>query len=239
MDTIKIEKKNTLMVAHRGVSGLEKENTLAAFIAAGNRSYYGVETDVHRTADGKYVVIHDSDTAGVSPLHVEIEKSAYDTIRGVMLNDIDGTSGRTDLRVPSLEEYIKVCKRYGKYCILELKGAHADEDITNIIGIINEQDYLDHVIFISFSLQNLINLRKQLPDQPAQWLTGDWKEEYKSYLVDNNLDLDIWYGSLTEETYAWLRSLGKKVNVWACDDPAAAAKYVEMGVDYITSNILE
>ena len=35
MDTIKIEKKNTLMVAHRGVSGLEKENTLAAFIAAG------------------------------------------------------------------------------------------------------------------------------------------------------------------------------------------------------------
>ena len=44
MDTIKIEKKNTLMVAHRGVSGLEKENTLAAFIAAGNRSYYGVET---------------------------------------------------------------------------------------------------------------------------------------------------------------------------------------------------
>lgn len=88
-----------------------------------------------------------------------------------MLNDIDGTCGRTDLRVPSLEEYIKVCKRYGKYCILELKGAHADEDITNIIGIINEQDYLDHVIFISFSLQNLINLRKQLPDQPAQWLT--------------------------------------------------------------------
>ena len=51
--------------------------------------------------------------------------------------------------------------------------------------------------------------------------------------------MDIWYGSLTEETYAWLRSLGKKVNVWTCDDPAAAAKYVEMGVDYITSNILE
>ncbi len=49
MDTIKIEKKNTLMVAHRGVSGLEKENTLAAFVAADNRSYYGVETDVHRT----------------------------------------------------------------------------------------------------------------------------------------------------------------------------------------------
>ena len=66
MDTIKIEKKNTLMVAHRGVSGLEKENTLAAFIAAGNRSYYGIETDVHRTADGQFVVFHDDNTQRVA-----------------------------------------------------------------------------------------------------------------------------------------------------------------------------
>ena len=81
---------------------------------------------------------------------MEIEKSAYDTIRGVMLNDIDGTCGRTDLRVPSPSRNTsRSAKRYGKYCILELKGAHADEDITNIIGIINEQDYLDHIIFIS------------------------------------------------------------------------------------------
>ena len=49
MNTIKINKGTTLMVAHRGVSGLERENTAAAFVAAGNRSYYGVETDIHRT----------------------------------------------------------------------------------------------------------------------------------------------------------------------------------------------
>ena len=39
MDTIRIEKGSTRMVAHRGVSGLEKENTMAAFGADGNRSY--------------------------------------------------------------------------------------------------------------------------------------------------------------------------------------------------------
>ena len=55
-----------------------------------------------------------------------------------------------------------------------------DEDITNIINIINEAEYLDKVIFISFSLDNLIRLRKQLPDHPAQWLTGEWKEEFKT-----------------------------------------------------------
>ena len=34
MDTLKINKGKTLMVAHRGVSGLEQENTALAFVAA-------------------------------------------------------------------------------------------------------------------------------------------------------------------------------------------------------------
>ena len=50
---------HTLMVAHRGVSKLETENTAAAFIAAGNRTYFGVETDIWRTSDGKYICNHD------------------------------------------------------------------------------------------------------------------------------------------------------------------------------------
>ena len=62
MDTIKIDKNNVKLIAHRGVSGIERENTAAAFVAAGNRSYYGIETDVHVTKDGKFVIIHDDDT---------------------------------------------------------------------------------------------------------------------------------------------------------------------------------
>ena len=43
MDTTKIEKKETLVIAHRGLSGIEPENTNAAFVAAGNRSYFGID----------------------------------------------------------------------------------------------------------------------------------------------------------------------------------------------------
>ena len=60
-DTLRLNNPDMKMVAHRGLSGLELENTAAAFVAAGNRSYYGIETDVHRTADGKFVVIHEFD----------------------------------------------------------------------------------------------------------------------------------------------------------------------------------
>ena len=55
MDTIKIENKAVKMVAHRGLSGIEKENTCSAFVAACNRAtYFAVETDVHRTVDGQF-----------------------------------------------------------------------------------------------------------------------------------------------------------------------------------------
>ena len=66
MNTIKITKNSTKLVAHRGLSGIEKENTNAAFVAAGNRSYYGIETDIHRTADGRFVVCHDDDLKRVA-----------------------------------------------------------------------------------------------------------------------------------------------------------------------------
>ena len=67
MDTKKInDRKNTLIVAHRGVSGIEPENTISAFIAAANRSYFGIETDVHKTADGKFILTHDDNAKRVS-----------------------------------------------------------------------------------------------------------------------------------------------------------------------------
>ena len=60
MNTIKFDTKNKpLMIAHRGVSGLERENTCPAFVVAGVKSYYGIETDVHVTRDGEIIVFHD------------------------------------------------------------------------------------------------------------------------------------------------------------------------------------
>lgn len=73
------------MVAHRGVSGLELENTNAAFVAAGNRSYLGMETDVHVTADGKYVLHHDNNTSRLSDIDICIEESSYDELIKIRL----------------------------------------------------------------------------------------------------------------------------------------------------------
>lgn len=239
MDTVKFDKKSTLMVAHRGLSGIEKENTNAAFVAAGNRSYYGIETDVHKTLDGKYVVFHDDTTGRVAIDDMEVEKTTFDCLRNLLLTDIDGKKGRSDIRIPTLQEYISICKKYGKAAVLELKNAFAEEEIYEIADIIKELGYLENVIFISFCLENLVILRKKYPEQLAQFLVDDYSDDLIDILTKNSLDLDIEYTALTQENMQTLHNAGIKVNCWTCNDPEAGEKLAEWGIEYITSNILE
>lgn len=239
MDTIKFNKKSTLVVAHRGLSGLEKENTNAAFVAAGNRSYYGIETDVHKTLDGKYVVFHDDTTGRVAIDDMEVEKTTFDCLRSLLLTDIDGKKGRSDIRIPTLQEYILICKKYEKVAVLELKNAFTEEEIYEIAEIITELGYIENVTFISFCLENLVFLRKKYPNQHAQYLVDDYSDDLIGILKEHKLDLDIKYTSLTAENIKALHDAGIKVNCWTCNDAQSGEQLADWGIDYITSNILE
>ena len=107
VDTIKINKGNARMIAHRGLSAIETENTTAAFIAAANRSYYGIETDIRRTADGKFVCLHDDNTRRVAGKNRVATKNTYADLSKVRFKDIsNGFGPRADL-VPPLEISLK------------------------------------------------------------------------------------------------------------------------------------
>lgn len=122
MDTIKVgDHGNTKMIAHRGLSGLEKENTMAAFVAAGNRSYFGIETDVRKAADGEFVIFHDDITSRVATVNYEIGKTSLDILQQVVLNDIDGEKGRVDLRIRPLKITFEFAKNMIKSVCLSLK----------------------------------------------------------------------------------------------------------------------
>ncbi|MBA3258645.1 MAG: glycerophosphodiester phosphodiesterase, partial [Gemmatimonadales bacterium] len=55
------------IIAHRGASGYEYENSRAAFRRAVMLDADGIELDVHATRDGAIVVHHDFEIAGVGP----------------------------------------------------------------------------------------------------------------------------------------------------------------------------
>lgn len=242
MNTLKMNHKGTVqMIAHRGVCGLEKENTAAAFVAAGNRSYFGIETDIHETADGKFIIIHDDNTKRVSGDDYIVEQTDFDTLRSITLFDRKSEEKRADLVLPTLEEYISICKRYEKVAVLELKNKMKAETILQIAKTIEELDYLSSTIFISFSLSNLVALREAYPQQQAQYLVEEIQDmaELLETLKKYRFDIDAKHTCITKEIAEEFHRNGIKVNVWTVNKVDVAEKLVEIGVDYITTNIIE
>ena len=241
-DTVKFDKGNIKMIAHRGLSGIETENTAVAFVAAGNRSYYGIETDVRITADGQFVILHDNVTGRLSEKSLEAEKSNLSDLKSILLNDReDGTPGN-HIRIAELDDYLKICRRYGKVCVLEIKSIFGKEELLKLMEAAQKRDWLENVIFISFYVENLYELRKIAPEGTRlQFLCGELSDEIIDSLSANKIDIDIHYPTLLShpEYMEKFRKGGLEVNCWTCDDPGDGALLKQLGVDFITSNILE
>ena len=239
MNTRKFEKKSTKVIAHRGLSGIEVENTCSAFVAAGNRSYYGIETDIHRTADGKFIVGHDDNLKRIAGEEIYLEKTSLKVLQSVVLYDKDGTKGREDLRPCTLENYLGIVKKYEKHAILELKSDFTDDEIQKIIDIVKSYDYLENTTFISFIYENLAKVKNILPNQSAQYLFWKVTDEEIERLVRDKIDVDVWCKELTKEQIDACHKAGLTVNCWTVDEIADGERLAEWGIDYITSNILE
>ncbi|MBE6730850.1 MAG: hypothetical protein E7564_04070 [Ruminococcaceae bacterium] len=201
MNTIKIDRKNCKLVAHAG-HGLETENTIAGFIAAGNRDYYAIETDMHVTKDKKFVILHNDNMLAISGVDKVVKDSTLEELQAIPIYDkYDGTF-RSDLRVPEVSEYIKICKKYEKVAVLEIKAKLTDEDAENLTELFKKYEYLEKAIFISFKWDNLVRVRKFAPDCKVQFLTGGemvFTDEFLDKVAANKFDLDIHVWTTTKE----------------------------------------
>ena len=239
MNTIKINKNTTKIIAHRGLSGIEAENTNAAFVAAANRSYFGIETDIYRTADGKFAVSHDGNLKRVAGDDVNVEAVSLELLQSATLFGKDGTKLRRDLKVTTLEEYLSICKRYEKHSVLELKSNFTNEEIERMIEIIKSYGQLDNITFISFIYSNLVRVRRVLPNHSAQFLFSNMSDKLMKILIKDRIDIDMDHGGVTRELIDRAHAAGLTVNCWTVDSPERAEELIGFGIDYITTNILE
>lgn len=233
------QKGNIKMIAHRGVSGLERENTCPAFVAAGVKSYHGVETDVRITKDGQFIICHDGDLMRVGGLNISIEQSTFSKLRRVRLKDTDNVTAREDLCLPSLQEYIAICRKYDKQSILELKGEFSKNKIVKMVKLIQSMGWLERTTFISFCGENLVTLKNVFPNADTQFLAMKCGEEEIAFMEKHGFDADLFHKVITKDLVDTLHGKGIKVNCWTVDDLDIAARMRDCGVDFITSNILE
>lgn len=237
-ETIKISNKGKVkLVAHRGLSGVLTENTVGAFALAANKNYYGIETDLHLTLDGRFILYHDDSTKRLSNKDLILEETNYAELKAIKLTPKEASEG--EIYMPDLSEYINICKNSGKAAVLEIKNAMSKEALLRLCKEIKALGYFKNTIFISFHFSNLRLIRKIEKTAKIQFLINRNVPLIWALLKIYKMDVDIYYPLLTKKQVRNFHKRGIKVNCWTCDDPHKAQELIAWGVDYITTNILE
>lgn len=137
--------------AHRGYSAGFPENTLAAFQGALDLGVYGVELDVHASADGVPVVIHDEELerttngVGLITLHTVAELAALDA------GDGQG--------VPTFEQVVALADGRLHFDI-EIKGKYCEQGVLDVLSRYPQTG----AAISSFDWEVLANVRALAPD---------------------------------------------------------------------------
>ena len=180
--------------AHRGLHDAKlgiPENSLAAFRRA--RAYgFGSELDVHLTADGALVVIHDSTTDRVCGEEGLIEELTLAQIGNYRLMG-------TDECIPTFDEVLEVyassAQEPAPPLIVELKtlGNNVDELCTRVMAALDASRVA--YCIESFDPRVVIWLKKNRPEVVRGYLSQDfvrspeglpmWKRVLASYLTPN------------------------------------------------------
>jgi glycerophosphoryl diester phosphodiesterase len=236
-----LDANRTLNIAHRGASTVAPANTLAAFEKAVELGADGIEFDVHLSADGVPVVVHDATVDATTDGSGQVAEMTL-----AQLKQLDAGSwfdpAFVGERIPTLEE---VLETMGSRLLLnvELKSISLrDEGLERAtVAQIKRHGLDERVLFSSFNPFSLRRLKKIAPHIPV------------GLLYAPNLMLPLrraWLAPLAphearhpEHTMvdapyiAWARRRGYRVNVWTVDDPSEMRHLITLGVDGIITNV--
>ncbi len=235
-ELLKTQQQVTL-VAHRGYRAVAPENTTAAFEEAGKAGFWGAECDVYRTADGVWIVSHDTNSYRMMDKTVNIEKKNYDELMTHKVDNGSNIENYPDLSYCSLEDYLKICKEYNMAAVIELKGKNNTEHYDEIIDLVNQ--YGVEAVYISFHFENMQKIRA-LTDAPVYFLTSEISDE-DIELAKSLENCGIDFDGRKEDNFE--KGMIKKcideglaVGAWTIDDTALLDKLVENGVTLITTD---
>lgn len=219
------------VIAHRGAWKSKKlpENSIAALKEAIRLNCYGSEFDVHMTADGIPVVNHDADLQGLV-----IERSTYRQLLQKKLSNGE--------RIPTLESYLKEGLKQNKTkLILEIKPssvskARGQELAKVCVDLVKKLKAQAWVEYISFDYDILKTLRKLDPQAHIQFLNGDVVPEKIHEDLISGIDYNH---SVFKKNPNWIssaKSLKLVTNVWTVNAKEDLILFLNMGVDFITTN---
>lgn len=140
---------------HRGYSELYPENTMLAFQKCYESGAYGIETDVRKTADGEFILIHDNTVNRTTNGTGLVSAMTYDSIYALDAGSWKSAefANRPDCKIPKLDDLLNEYRYKDIMLILHL---YIDiEDITAVIdkialkGMVNRVHVFGNVPIIN------------------------------------------------------------------------------------------
>ena len=220
------------MIAHRGASRLAPENTIPAYELAGRYGYFGFECDIHETKDGEFVLMHDETVDRTTDGKGRVADLTLAQIKALRIR----SEAYPDLQVPTLREFLQVCRRQGAVAVVEIKKT-APKKLPALLAILKEGSNLRDILVISFHKESLIGLRELEPRLALQWiapLTGRNLEVCREFGMGIDSELRL----VTERGVQRAGELGVEVNSWTVNEGVDLQDFVSWGVDYVTTDCL-
>jgi len=161
-----------LIIAHRGNHDdmVAPENTLEAFARAWECGADGVELDVHLTADGRIVVVHDPHTGRLGDVRRIVRRSTHRDLTGVIIRGPGGHGRRRTGRVPLLDEVLAAVPPGGRVFVEIKCGAQILKPLAHelrVCGLARRQ-----VTVIGFTDRPMAAARRALPNHELLLLYG-------------------------------------------------------------------
>ena len=223
-----------LIIAHRGASGYEPENTLRAFELAIKQRADMIELDLHASSDGEVMVIHDDDLTVTTDLKGLLSR----TTRAELLH---ADAGQRE-RIPTLRETLDLARgRIQLY--LEIKDARAAK---GTVQLVREFQVKDEVLVASFDLELMRQLQAENKDLRIGLILGTESfdpfvrlREHFPWIALKGFQyqvLSLQLNLCRPKTIAKAHESDKIVFAWTANDETTISRLIDLGVDGIVTN---
>jgi glycerophosphoryl diester phosphodiesterase len=224
-----------IVIAHRGASAVEPENTLRAFERAIHMGAQMIELDLQMTRDGQVVVIHDEDLKRTTDLAGRISELALAEVRRA-------DAGRGE-RVPTLEETLDLAHGRARL-YLEIKDARA---ATETLRLVRARGCQAEVMIASFDLSLMRALGDEVSDLELGVILGTasydprvrWREALPWIALRriNYQVLSIQVEMCFRYLAAQIKRRGRQLYVWTANDERTFVRMIARGVDGIVTDV--
>ena len=212
-----------LVIAHRGASGTELENSLAAFRAAAPQGADAVELDIHATADGELIVHHDETIDGTHHI-AHSSARAIGALRLANGEPVPTLSQALSAIAPALRAFIEVKSLAPRW----------DERLLEVLDRgPNPTGYAVH----SFDHRIVRRLGERRPSLVCGVLASAYLIRPLTAMEDAGASI-LWQERtvVDELLVRAVHGAGARVFVWTVDDPADMTRFIGWDLDGICTN---